>query len=69
MRSRPVKAAILTAASWLLSAPAFAQHDPGVRGGVQNTAGMLQYSGIPTTGTAPEAMISASTCPGPTEGS
>jgi hypothetical protein len=27
--------------------PALAQHDPGVRGGMQNTAGMLQYRGIP----------------------
>jgi hypothetical protein len=32
---------------WLLAMPAFAQRDPGVRGGMQNTAGMLQYSGIP----------------------
>jgi hypothetical protein len=29
------------------AAPALAQHDPGVRGGLLNTAGMLQYRGIP----------------------
>ena len=29
------------------AAPAFAQHDPGVRGGLLNTAGMLQFRGIP----------------------
>jgi hypothetical protein len=29
------------------AASAFAQHDPGVRGGLPNTAGMLQYRGIP----------------------
>ncbi len=31
----------------LLAPPAFAQQDPGVRGGLQNTAGYLQYRGIP----------------------
>src|SRR5260221_4795058 len=31
----------------LLAASAFAQQDPGVRGGQQNTAGYLQYRGIP----------------------
>jgi Di-haem oxidoreductase, putative peroxidase len=30
-----------------LTPPAFAQTDPGVRGGQQNTAGYLQYRGIP----------------------
>jgi mono/diheme cytochrome c family protein len=30
-----------------LAAPAFAQTDPGVRGGSNNTAGYLQYQGIP----------------------
>jgi hypothetical protein len=29
-----------------LGTPAFAQHDPGVRGGILNTAGMLEYRGI-----------------------
>jgi len=28
------------------SAPAFAQTDPGIRGGINNTAGMLQYNGM-----------------------
>ena len=31
----------------LLAPPAFAQQDPGVRGGLQNTAGYLEYRGIP----------------------
>jgi hypothetical protein len=31
----------------LLAPPAFAQTDPGVRGGLNNTAGYLQYQGIP----------------------
>jgi len=31
----------------LLGEPALAQTDPGVRGGTQNTAGYLQYRGIP----------------------
>src|SRR5215472_2229474 len=31
----------------LQASQAFAQHDPGVRGGMQNTAGWLQYRGIP----------------------
>jgi CxxC motif-containing protein (DUF1111 family) len=31
----------------LLSALAWAQHDPGVRGGIQNTGGGLQQQGIP----------------------
>ena len=30
-----------------LVSSAFAQHDPGVGGGMQNTAGYLQYRGIP----------------------
>ncbi len=30
----------------LLAPPSFAQQDPGVRGGQQNTAGYLQYRGI-----------------------
>jgi Di-haem oxidoreductase, putative peroxidase len=32
---------------YLLAPPAFAQTDPGVRGGLRNTAGYLQYQGIP----------------------
>ena len=32
---------------FLLSAGAFAQKDPGVRGGIQNTGGGLQQQGIP----------------------
>ena len=31
----------------LLAPPAFAQQDPGVRGGLQNIAGQLQYRGTP----------------------
>ena len=31
----------------LLAIPVFAQHDPGVRGGMENTAGQLQFRGIP----------------------
>jgi hypothetical protein len=31
----------------LLTTSAFAQHDPGVRGGLNNTAGFLQFRGIP----------------------
>jgi Di-haem oxidoreductase, putative peroxidase len=31
----------------LLATSAFAQHDPGVRGGINNTAGFLQFRGIP----------------------
>jgi hypothetical protein len=38
---------MLAAAIALTATPTLAQHDPGVRGGVQNTAGMLQYRGIP----------------------
>jgi len=34
-------------AFWLFSTLAYAQQDPGIRGGFQNTAGMLQYRGIP----------------------
>ena len=47
MRSQNLTPAILTGTLCLLATPALAQHDPGVRGGVQNTAGMLQYRGIP----------------------
>ena len=31
----------------LLAIPALAQHDPGVRGGIENTAGQLQFRGVP----------------------
>jgi hypothetical protein len=31
----------------VLAVPALAQQDPGIRGGTQNTAGMLQYRSIP----------------------
>jgi hypothetical protein len=32
---------------YLFTTPAFAQQDSGVRGGLNNTAGYLQYQGIP----------------------
>ena len=41
------KAGIAVVASCLLSIGAFAQKDPGVRGGLQNTGGGLQSQGIP----------------------
>ena len=47
MRRRDLLPAILTGTLSLLATPAYAQQDPGVRGGIQNTAGMLQYRGIP----------------------
>ena len=37
----------LTCALFLVSSRAFAQRDPGVRGGLQNTGGGLQQQGIP----------------------
>ena len=37
----------LLLASCMGAMPALAQHDPGVRGGISNTAGMLQYRRIP----------------------
>jgi hypothetical protein len=40
-------AAAVAGLLYLLAPPAFAQQDPGVRGGQQNTAGYLQYRGIP----------------------
>jgi hypothetical protein len=39
----PVAAGLLC----LLTSPAFAQQDPGVRGGTNNTSGQLQFQGIP----------------------
>jgi Di-haem oxidoreductase, putative peroxidase len=47
MRSQSLTPVVLTGVLYLLAMPAFAQHDPGVRGGLLNTAGMLQYRGIP----------------------
>jgi hypothetical protein len=44
MRKKLSIAAFLAAS--VGAASAFAQHDPGVRGGLLNTAGMLQYRGI-----------------------
>jgi hypothetical protein len=38
--------AIFSATVCLLSAPARSQHDPGVRGGFENTAGELERKGI-----------------------
>jgi hypothetical protein len=43
---KPATGAI-TGLLYLFAAPAFAQQDPGVRGGLNNTAGYLQYQGIP----------------------
>ena len=41
-----IPAAAFAGLVYLLAPPAFAQTDPGVRGGQQNTAGYLQYRGI-----------------------
>ena len=41
------KAAVVAGLLHLFAPPAFAQQDLGVRGGLQNTAGQLQYRGIP----------------------
>jgi hypothetical protein len=41
------KAAAIAGLLHLLAPPAFAQQDPAVRGGLQNTAGYLEYRGIP----------------------
>jgi hypothetical protein len=43
----PTTAAAVAGLMYLLAPPAFAQTDPGVRGGLQNTAGYLEYRGIP----------------------
>src|SRR5260370_6556404 len=40
------RAAAVAGLLYLLAPPAFAQQDPGVRGGLQNTAGYLEYRGI-----------------------
>jgi hypothetical protein len=42
-----VRAAAAAGLLYLLALPALAQQDSGVRGGQQNTAGYLQYRGIP----------------------
>ena len=47
MATLVLRAACAIATLCLASAPALAQRDPGIRGGFQNTAGMLQYRGIP----------------------
>ncbi len=39
-------AAVVAGLMYFLAPPAFAQQDPGVRGGLKNTAGYLEYSGI-----------------------
>ena len=41
------RAAAVAGLLYLLAPSAFAQQDPGVRGGLQNTAGYLEYRGIP----------------------
>lgn len=47
MKRQLIRAAMLAVLESMSIIPAFAQHDPGVRGGFNNTAGMLQYRGIP----------------------
>ena len=47
IRPLPFRAMTVVAVFLLLATPAFAQHDPGVRGGIQNTAGQLQFRSIP----------------------
>ena len=47
MNSNLFWTAIFSATVCLLSAPARSQHDPGVRGGFENTAGELERKGIP----------------------
>jgi hypothetical protein len=39
--------AVIAVALNLVALSAYAQHDPGVRGGINNTAGMLEFNGIP----------------------
>ena len=43
----PLRAVTVVAVFHLLATSAFAQHDPGVRGGIENTAGQLQFRAIP----------------------
>jgi CxxC motif-containing protein (DUF1111 family) len=47
MSAYPLRAAMVAALGYLSAMPALAQHDPGVRGGYQNTAGARQQRGIP----------------------
>jgi CxxC motif-containing protein (DUF1111 family) len=47
MATLQLRAACALVTLCLASVPALAQQDPGIRGGNQNTAGMLQYRGIP----------------------
>ena len=46
MSAYPLRA-LVVGLGYLVAMPAFAQHDPGVRGGFHNTAGALQQRGIP----------------------
>ena len=47
MNAYPLKAALVAAFGYSMAVSVLAQHDPGVRGGIQNTAGGLQQQGIP----------------------
>src|SRR5262249_30865824 len=47
MSLRFLGGAAIAATAWLLTTPALAQKDSGVRGGLQNTGGGLQAQGIP----------------------
>jgi hypothetical protein len=46
MTQGPFRAAAIAAAACLLAIPVFAQQDPGIRGGMNNTAGALEQQGI-----------------------
>jgi hypothetical protein len=47
MKQQLATAALVSLIGAVSVSPALAQQDPGVRGGFLNTAGMLQYRGIP----------------------
>lgn len=47
MTSNSLQAVTVAVLGYLLATPALAQHDTGVRGGFENTAGALQQRGIP----------------------
>src|SRR5215471_7595717 len=47
MNAYRLSAIVVAGLAALMSRPTVAQHDPGVRGGFQNTAGALQQKGIP----------------------
>ena len=47
MRRTVISRTAAAAVVCLLTSPAFAQKDPDVRGGVNNTGGGLQFQGIP----------------------